>query len=325
MFWVALPAELAASVEKLLYHCDPVALKESVRRLKERYVEGRAPLGAGSMSQVDALAYAGYRLPATYGALEGVLGAVQDVAMELSPQTLLDVGAGPGTGIWAFTEWFSSIRRVTALEREPAMRRLGQALLGRALNPVLQEVDWRPEDLMRVSLTPHQVVLASYVVGELPEQDVVRVANKLWRAAESLLVVVEPGTPGGFGRIRQVRDTLLAQGAHIIAPCPHDHACPMQGGDWCHFSQRVARSRRHKQLKGAVAPFEDEKYSYVALTRAPVAERRSRILRHPQVETGKVRLRLCEVEGLTEVVVSQRQGDSFRRARKAQWGGSWEP
>ena len=45
----------------------------------------------------------------------------------------------------------------------------------------------------------------------------------------------------------------------------------LQPPDWCHFTQRLPRSRAHKQIKGAELPFEDEKFSYVALTRAPVA------------------------------------------------------
>ena len=45
----------------------------------------------------------------------------------------------------------------------------------------------------------------------------------------------------------------------------------LQPPDWCHFTQRLQRSRAHKQVKGAELPFEDEKFAYVALTRAPVA------------------------------------------------------
>ena len=42
----------------------------------------------------------------------------------------------------------------------------------------------------------------------------------------------------------------------------------MAGDDWCHFSQRLARSRDHMLLKDASVPFEDERYSYVVATRA---------------------------------------------------------
>ena len=45
----------------------------------------------------------------------------------------------------------------------------------------------------------------------------------------------------------------------------------LQAPDWCHFTQRLPRSRAHKQVKGAELPFEDEKFAYVALTRTAVA------------------------------------------------------
>ena len=50
----------------------------------------------------------------------------------------------------------------------------------------------------------------------------------------------------------------------------------LQQPDWCHFTQRLPRSRAHKQIKGAELPFEDEKFAYVALTRAAVGPRRPR-------------------------------------------------
>lgn len=30
-------------------------------------------------------------------------------------------------------------------------------------------------------------------------------------------------------------------GAHIVAPCMHEKACPMKGGQWCSFAQRVQK------------------------------------------------------------------------------------
>ena len=39
------------------------------------------------------------------------------------------------------------------------------------------------------------------------------------------------------------------RGAHVVAPCPHDGACPMAGsGSWCHFVQVTANEQLHVML-----------------------------------------------------------------------------
>jgi len=134
-------------------------------------------------------------------------------------------------------------------------------------------------------------------------------------------VLVEPGTPAGFARIRAARAALIDAGGHVAAPCTHDHACPLQGDDWCHFSQRLARSRDHMIAKGARVPFEDERYAYVAVSRAPVARHASARIIKPLVEAKPgITLPLCETSGLRNAFVARRDKDGFRVARKKEWG-----
>lgn len=63
-------------------------------------------------------------------------------------------------------------------------------------------------------------------------------------------------------------------GAHVVAPCPHDGACPlaMPGTKaWCHFGtrfQRPAFMQAVKATRGSRAnpsDHQDERYSYVVL------------------------------------------------------------
>jgi ribosomal protein RSM22 (predicted rRNA methylase) len=142
----------------------------------------------------------------------------------------------------------------------------------------------------------------------------------MWAKTRDTLVVTEPGTPAGYARIIALREQLIAAGAHVLAPCPHDTKCPLVSPDWCHFSQRLARSRAHKQVKGADAPFEDERFSYVVLAREPVAEHPSRVLAQPAIGKAGISARLCTADGLAIASVPRRDKEAYAKARHWRWG-----
>ena len=142
----------------------------------------------------------------------------------------------------------------------------------------------------------------------------------MWDKTRDTLLVVEPGTPAGYARIIALRERLIAAGAHVAAPCPHDGPCPLAAPDWCHFTQRLQRSRAHKQVKGAELPFEDEKFSYVALTRAPVAQRPARVLAQPDVGKVEVAAKLCTPDGLEFARIPRRDKAAYAEARRWRWG-----
>src|SRR5204862_6971891 len=129
----------------------------------------------------------------------------------------------------------------------------------------------------------------AFVLGELaaPSETV----ERAWTATAGAVVVVEPGTPAGYERVLDARDRLIAAGARVVAPCPHDRACPLAGTtDWCHFAVRVARSSAHRRAKEARLGHEDEKFSYVVAARGDARRAAARILRHPQVRPGHIQL-----------------------------------
>src|SRR6202011_2337019 len=122
------------------------------------------------------------------------------------------------------------------------------------------------------------LVVASYLIGEISDAERKALGELMWTKTRDTLLIVEPGTPAGYARILALRAQLIASGAHVAAPCPHNDKCPLQAPDWCHFTQRLPRSRAHQQIKGVELPFEDEKFIYVALARAPVAQHPARVL-----------------------------------------------
>jgi ribosomal protein RSM22 (predicted rRNA methylase) len=142
----------------------------------------------------------------------------------------------------------------------------------------------------------------------------------MWTKTRDTLMIVEPGTPAGYARIIAVRQHLIARGAHVAAPCPHDKNCPLASPDWCHFSQRLPRSQAHRQIKGAELAFEDEKFSYVALSRAPVAQRPARVLAQPVATKVEITAKLCTSDGLVTGKVPRRAKNAYARARHWRWG-----
>jgi ribosomal protein RSM22 (predicted rRNA methylase) len=137
-------------------------------------------------------------------------------------------------------------------------------------------------------------------------------------------VLVEPGTRRGFDVIIEAREQLISLGAAIVAPCPHEQACPMKvARDWCHFSARVERTAEHRRLKQGELGHEDEKFSYVAATRLEPERAKSRIVRHPQRFSGFTKLQLCATEGLQQVTVTRSQKEKFRAVKRAEWGSEW--
>ena len=99
---------------------------------------------------------------------------------------------------------------------------------------------------------PADLVVASYMIGEIREAERRALAELMW-AKTSEHAADRRARHAGRLRRRSSRcgKQLIAAGAHVAAPCPHDGNCPLAAPDWCHFTQRLPRSRAHKQIKAA--------------------------------------------------------------------------
>jgi ribosomal protein RSM22 (predicted rRNA methylase) len=315
-----LPPALRMAVDRALSGIAVSRLTERAAILSSRYRDERRDGKRHVATREDALAYLATRLPATYAAVHAVLAATADICPEFAPRTALDVGAGPGTVLWAATDCWRDLENVTLMEASPLFAAVGQQL---AIDAALPRNTWRIADLAADGIegTSYDLVTAAYVLNELAPNTRPRVLERLWRATTQVLVIVEPGTPAGWQRIIDVRRQLVDAGGYVLAPCPHDRACPLQPPDWCHFAQRVARSRLHRLTKGAAVPWEDEKFSYVAVSRKPLAHIAQRIIARPRKAGGHVTLKLCCPDGTASTrVVSRREGELFKQVRRCDWG-----
>jgi ribosomal protein RSM22 (predicted rRNA methylase) len=313
-----LPAELKAALDARLHGLSRTDAAERSAKISQNY-RGGGHSGA-IRSEADALAYALARMPATYAAVAASLNALAESRGEFAPMSLLDVGAGPGTATWAAAEAWPSLDRFMLLDANSALRTLAIDLAqgSHRLSRVIYQQGPARAELTKAE--PADLVIASYLIGEVDEAERRALADLMWAKCRDTLLLIEPGTPSGYARILALRAQLVAAGAHVAAPCPHDGPCPLSAPDWCHFSQRLQRSQAHRQIKGAELPFEDEKFSYVALTRAPAESPLSRVLAPPVVTKVEVSARLCTPDGLATARMPRRAKDSYARARRWRWG-----
>ncbi|WP_406492420.1 small ribosomal subunit Rsm22 family protein [Streptomyces sp. NBC_01604] len=320
------PADaLRTALADLLDGLPPRQAAQAVDRLIATY-RGATPTDAPILrDRADVAAYAAYRMPATFEAVHAALEAFAQAVPDWAPGSHIDVGGGTGAATWAVTATWPGERPVTVLDwAEPALA-LGREVA--AGNPALRDANWRRARIgSALTLDPTDLVTVSYVLNELTEPDRAALVDAAATAAQAV-VIVEAGTPGGYARVIEARDRLIAAGFQVAAPCPHSGACPIvPGEDWCHFSARVSRSSLHRQVKGGSLPYEDEKFAYVAATRLPVTPAPSRVVRRPQIRKGQVLLDLCEPDQhLTRRTITKRHGDLYKAARDADWGDPWPP
>jgi ribosomal protein RSM22 (predicted rRNA methylase) len=313
-----LPVELKSALDAKLHGLSRNDAAGRAALISQTYRDGGN--SRAIRSETDALAYAMARMPATYAAVIASLNALHEIRPDFAPASLLDVGAGPGTATWAAAEAFSSLTDFNLLDANAALRALALDLFRESSRLTGIRYSHREARAALGDTALADLVVASYMIGELGDAERVALTDLLWAKTRDTLLIVEPGTPAGYRRIIALRAQLIAAGAHVAAPCPHDHACPLRAPDWCHFTQRLPRLRAHKQIKGAELPFEDEKFSYLALTRAPIARHPARVLTQPDITKVEVTAKLCTPDGLVVAKIPHRVKADYAAARRWRWG-----
>lgn len=319
-----LPPELRNAIAQQLEGVSRNLLSERAARISAHYRNGGRSAHA-LRDNLDALAYAVARMPATYAAVRNVLIRLQERCPAFSPATILDLGAGPGTASWAAADTWPDLQAITQLDANPLLLQLSREFSESAGSPALR----KPRAIQTTLPTPQlteltsDLIVASYTLAELTASDIRSLLTTAWANCIGALALIEPGTPDGYERILLARNLLIENGAKILAPCPHQQPCPLVPPDWCHFAQRVQRSRDHMRLKSADVPWEDEKFSYLIAVRdslfTPAAD--ARILAQPQITRTGITAKLCLPDGQANFVqIPKRDTAAFKAMKKRVWG-----
>lgn len=306
-----LPANLRKWVEQRAGALPQHQLERAAAALSDHYRHGK-PLHLNPEERTAA--YLVTRFPATYAAAVAMWTEVRG-RMSQPVRSIVDIGAGCGAATLAAFEVFGEME-ATLIELDAEMTAAGREILPSA--------KWIRADVRSTELPAADVVIAAYAIGEMGAQQRAKLASRMWSAAQTAAAVMEPGSMAGFHVVQSIRDQMLHLDGHMIAPCPHQRACPMPEDDWCHFAARLERSALHRRAKHGSLSYEDEKYTYAAIAKAPSAMATARIVRRPVHHPGLIELTVCGEAGIAKKAWRKRNAGEFRAARKAAWGDAWE-
>jgi ribosomal protein RSM22 (predicted rRNA methylase) len=180
---LSLPYQLEAAIEAALRDMPASKWKSVAKTLSERYRTQRSGKENSLARGIDeTLGYAAIILPAAYAQLNGAMAAVKARVPYWQPESMLDIGSGPGTALWAATEHWPSLQKLTAWEREPAFIDLGRRLAKVSGRPTLLQTTWQKVIIgskLPGQIAQYDLVVFGHVLNELPEairKDIVTLA-----------------------------------------------------------------------------------------------------------------------------------------------------
>ncbi|MFD5538161.1 small ribosomal subunit Rsm22 family protein [Streptomyces sp. NPDC127079] len=211
---LAAPADrLRATLGHLLDGLPPRQAAGAVERLIANY-RGATPTDAPILrDRADVVAYAAYRMPATFEAVRSALAEFADTLPEgWAPDSHVDVGGGTGAATWAVTDTWAGVRPVTVLDwAEPALalgREIAAPCPHSAACPIVPGTDWCHFSARVSRSSLHRQVKG----GSLPYED------------EKFSYVAATRLPAAPAPSRVVRRPQIRKGQVLLDLCePDEH------------------------------------------------------------------------------------------------------
>ncbi|MFZ2257494.1 MAG: small ribosomal subunit Rsm22 family protein [Clostridiaceae bacterium] len=323
--------QLNEMCEKTFKEADLRALQVASEEIRTRYRDKEASRGDFEIRTAgEANAYLAWRFPVTAMVIFEVLSRLKVAYPEFTPESVLDIGAGPLVSLLPVITQFPALTDICLVEEQLAMQKSGDLIydqLKGQLQPTLT-VNRLHSSFQTAQLPVADLVLASYVVNELSVKETKLFCQKLIESTRQVAVIIVPGTPEYFKQLTMLRNLLVGSGFQILAPCTFNGPCHMEDEtDWCHFYERVQRSKLLRQLKSAELSYEDEKFSYLVVAKNPDNSLTqdqpglARIIRHPMIYKGYREVTLCDAKGITMTQFTKgKHKQIYKELKNKGWG-----
>ena len=253
------------------------------------------------------------------GVVEKII--TQNLEVFSNVESVVDFGGGPGTFLFAISK-FKTLNKYTNVERSDSFIGIMNVLVEEFLSSStththVDSISCNYLKLGSQDIPTSDLCVFSYTLCER-ENSPVCLSDLVEHS--NMVLIIEPGTPSGFKNIIQARDKLIEKGFGTIAPCTVSNGfCPLRDSesDWCHFVERVDRSRIQRHLKNGVLGYEYEKYSYLLMSKNPIHSDGKRIISRPNYTKHSISFDICSEKNSHIVITKKENKSEFKIVKKS--------
>jgi ribosomal protein RSM22 (predicted rRNA methylase) len=327
MTFANIPKHLEAAIATMLESIDIKQLVKRAEVLHYRYMHGdKGDKQSYVHTYSEALAYLALRVPATYAQIFGAFSAVKEISRSTwEPKKLLDIGSGPGTGVWAAHAIWPGLETATCIDVNKDFLLQGNTLVQEMELPV--DISWKQHDvtsgIQEVKL--YDIVLVANVLNELTVAQRMRLLEQAFDRCKGVVVILEPGTQVGNDIVQAAARQFAKE--YMIAPYVQNRFVS-DPKTWIHFVQRfnrpefARRIRQHMRDSQLMASdFEDAKYTYVAIAKLPSADTSwGRVIGPTKIQKGFLEIPILTATGIVQQKVLKRHKTHYQFAKSMRWG-----
>lgn len=326
-----LPEPIRNATSRIIARGNPRDVRKRIQTLHEQYMHsGRERSAPRRIVKdfMDVQAYLALRFAATYAQIYGALSQLQTVMPEWKPKRILDIGTGPGTGIWAAHAIWPTIDTATGIDQIGYFLAVASEFQNNVENS--PNVFWKKQPIddwiIHSDTQAYDIILVANVLNELSYHTADRLVNTVSKSRASLVVFIEPGTEQGAALVHKYAQKLTEERT-VIAPYVGGSVVSDKKAR-VYFSQRFHRPDNLRRIRQDMrdssrmaADWEEAAYSYVAASNTPLSSVTwGRCIGPVKKHTGYLVFPVLTATGIQTARVLKRNKDEYAKYLRVRWG-----
>lgn len=321
-----LPVDIIQAISTLLSEQTSNKWLSRAAALHTRYMDAtKGTYGRYIQDYDDALAYLSLRSPATYAQIYSACSQVAEIIPSWKPQSLLDIGCGPGTGTWSAATLWPTLKTITCIDKDPSFVRIGKHILSQS--NLSCNVTWQQSDVKDINTHfMYDIVIIANVLNELSAEDKNELITNAYAQCKGIMILIEPGTFIGTDIIQKATPQLYPE-ATLLAPYIYNSFVSLKD-KWIHFPQRFIRPEFLRRLRQYMresslmaSDWEESKYAFAAFGKIPAELKPwGRCISPVIIKKGFLETQVLTEDTILPVKVLKRYKKQYTFAKKLRWG-----